>query len=87
MQFVSLCGILVMLGVCFAFSRDRGAIKWRLVGTGLLLQAVLGFTFLYWGAGNEALRWLADRVKSFLELSQIGSSFVFGALAEPGEVR
>jgi CNT family concentrative nucleoside transporter len=86
MQFVSFCGILAMLAVCFACSRDRRAIKWRLVGTGLLLQAVLGLTFLYWSTGNEALRYVADRVKEFLELSQIGSSFVFGALAEPGEV-
>jgi len=86
MQFVSFCGILAMLAVCFAFSRDRKAINWRLVGTGLLLQALFGFTFLYWDTGNEALRYVAERVKAFLELSQVGSTFVFGALAEPAEV-
>jgi len=86
MQYLSFCGILVMLTVCYAFSRDRRAIKWRLVGTGLLLQAMLGIIFLYWGAGNEALRWVAERVKAFLELSQVGSEFVFGVLAEPGAV-
>lgn len=86
MQFVSLCGIFAMLAVCFAFSRDRRAIKWRLVGTGLLLQAALGFTFLYWGAGNAALRSVADCVKTFLELSQVGGEFVFGVFAQPGDV-
>ncbi|MBL8734826.1 MAG: NupC/NupG family nucleoside CNT transporter, partial [Planctomycetes bacterium] len=56
LRLVSLCGIAVMLAICFAFSKNRKAISWRLVGTGLLLQAVLGFTFLYWDAGNQALQ-------------------------------
>lgn len=81
LRLVSLCGIFVMLAICFAFSNNRRAIRWRLVGTGLLLQAVLGFTFLYWEAGNAALRRFGDGVDSFLKLSRDGSQFVFGQLA------
>ncbi len=84
LRLVSLCGIFVMLAICFAFSNNRRAIRWRLVGTGLLIQAVLGFTFLYWDAGNAALRSVGDGVDSFLKLSQAGSKFVFGSLAEGG---
>lgn len=80
LQFVSLCGIAVMLAICFVFSRDRRAIKWRLVGTGLAIQAILGLTFLYWDAGNAALRGVGNGVDKFLSLSTEGSSFVFGAL-------
>lgn len=81
LRLVSLCGIFVMMAICFAFSNNRRKIRWRLVGTGLLIQAVLGLTFLYWDAGNAALRRLGDGVDSFLKLSQEGSSFVFGPLA------
>ena len=83
LQLVSLCGIVVMLAICFAFSRDRRAIKWRLVGTGLAIQATLGLVFLYWDAGNAALRWVGDGVDKFLKLSNEGSYFVFNALTKP----
>lgn len=75
-----------MLAICFAFSRDRRAISWRLVGVGLVLQALLGFTFLYWDAGNAALRSCGDGVDRFLSLSKEGSYFVFNALTDPGTV-
>ncbi|HIE71008.1 MAG TPA: NupC/NupG family nucleoside CNT transporter, partial [Planctomycetes bacterium] len=48
LQLVSLCGIAVMLAICFVFSRDRSAIKWRLVRRGLGIQWVLGLVFIYW---------------------------------------
>jgi concentrative nucleoside transporter, CNT family len=86
LRIVSLGGIAALLAICFLFSRNRRAISWRLVGTGLLLQAVFGFTFLYWDAGNAGLRWFGGRVDEFLKLSQVGSTFVFGALAEGDKV-
>ncbi|MGE3174187.1 MAG: NupC/NupG family nucleoside CNT transporter [Planctomycetota bacterium] len=85
-RLVSLFGIAVILAICFVGSRNRGAISWRLVGFGLLLQAVLGFTFLYWDAGNRALQQFGHAVDSFLQLSKDGSGFVFNALAEPAVV-
>jgi concentrative nucleoside transporter, CNT family len=81
LRLVSLCGIAVVLAICFACSRHRGAIRWRLVGTGLLLQAVLGFLFLYWDQGNASLQAFGRGVERFLKLSQHGSEFVFGPLA------
>lgn len=86
LRLVSLFGIVAMLALCFAFSKQRRAINWRLVGTGLVLQAVLGVVFLYWDTGNAALRWVAGGVDSFLKLSTRGSEFVFGPLANNGDV-
>lgn len=83
LRLVSLCGIAVMLAICFAFSKNRRAISWRLVGMGLLLQAVLGFTFLYWNAGNRALQRFGQGVESFLGLAKKGSTFVFNSLTDP----
>ncbi len=85
-RLVSLLGIAVLLAVCFAFSRDRKAIAWRLVVVGILLQAVLGFLFLYWTTGNEALQGVGRGVDRFLQLSQEGSQFVFNKLADGSAV-
>jgi CNT family concentrative nucleoside transporter len=86
LRLVSLCGIFVMLAICFAFSNNRRAISWRLVGVGLLLQAILGLTFLYWGTGNAALRWFGGEVDGFLKLARGGTEFVFGPLAKSERV-
>ncbi|MBL8754246.1 MAG: NupC/NupG family nucleoside CNT transporter [Planctomycetes bacterium] len=86
LKLVSLGGIVVMLGLCYAFSVNRRAINWRLVGVGLLLQALLGFTFLYWTEGNRALQWFGGKVGAFLDFSLKGSEFVFGALTDIGGV-
>jgi CNT family concentrative nucleoside transporter len=82
LRLVSLCGIAVMLAICFAFSRNRKAIPWRLVGVGLVLQAVLGFTFLYWDAGNQALQAVGRGVNRVIDLGQEGAKMVFGSLAD-----
>jgi concentrative nucleoside transporter, CNT family len=82
LRLVSLCGIAVMLAICFAFSNNRRAINWRLVGVGLVLQAILGLTFLYWSAGNAALQAFGVGVDGFLKLARDGSEFVFGPLAK-----
>ena len=87
LRLVSLCGIAVMLALCFVFSKNRRAINWRLVGVGLVLQAVLGFLFLYWSAGNLALQKFGDGVSNFLALARDGSNFVFGPLAQGDKVR
>lgn len=81
LRLVSLCGIAVMLAICFALSNNRRAIRWRLVGVGLLLQAVLGFTFLYWDAGNQALQGVGRGVNAVIDLGQEGAKMVFGSLA------
>ena len=87
LRLVSLCGIVVMLAICFVLSKHRRAISWRLVGGALLIQAVFGMTFLYWDAGNEALRVVAGHVDTFLRHSLAGGEFVFGALADQDTVR
>lgn len=81
MRLVSVLGIVVILATCFALSRDRRSVSWRLVGVGVLLQAVLGLTFLFWNDGNAALQAVGRGFDRFLQLGQTGSEFVFGDLA------
>ena len=81
-RLVSLLGIAVILGILFALSRNRKAISWRLVITGLLIQGVLGLCFLRWEAGREGIFSFGEGVKAFLDLSKEGSLFIFGPLVE-----
>ena len=82
LRLVSLGGLFVILLLCYVGSNNRRAINWRLVGVGLLIQAVLGFTFLYWENGNAALRGFGQGVSNFLGLATRGTSFVWGSLAD-----
>ena len=81
LQFVSLFGILVILGLLFACSKNRRAIKWRLVLTGLGIQVVLGLTFLYWERGRLFLWDVGEGFKRFLDTASAGTDFVFGGLS------
>jgi CNT family concentrative nucleoside transporter len=86
LRLVSLGGLFVVLLLCYLASTNKRAIKWRLIGAGLLIQAVLGFTFLYWDAGNTALRSFGQGVSNFLNLATRGTSFVWGSLADGAEM-
>jgi len=82
LRLISLLGVFVLLGLCYAMSTNRRAVSWRLVGTGLLIQGALGAAFLYWERGNQWLQSVGEGVKEFLDLAQSGTAFVFGGLAD-----
>jgi len=41
-----LLGVIFLIGVCYAFSNNRKAIDWKLVGTGLLIQFTFAFLII-----------------------------------------
>jgi CNT family concentrative nucleoside transporter len=86
LRLVSLGGLLVLCGLCYLLSKERRAVSWRLVGVGLLIQAVLGGLFLYWDAGKAWLYSVGEGVKDFLALSAQGTNFVFGVLGTGGPI-
>ncbi len=79
----SLLGILLILGTCYALSRSRQAIRWRIVGWGLGLQFLIALFVLRTGAGYWLLNKASNGVVWFLHFSFEGSQFVFGPLGDP----
>ena len=76
-RFTGLLGILAVLGVCYAFSKDRKAIQPRVIAWGLGLQ--LGFAFLV--LRTPVKDWfltLSAGINKVLGYSVEGSKFVFG---------
>ncbi len=80
---IGIAGILVILGIAFALSTDRRAIRLRVVGAAFALQAVIATIVLYWGPGRAALAGASAGVSALLGYSQKGTEFLFGKLAAP----
>ena len=54
-------GIAVLLAICFALSRNRKAIDWKLVGMGMTMQIVLGILILKVPGVSGVFDWVADK--------------------------
>ena len=78
-----LAGILVILGVAFAFSTDRRAIRPRVVGAAFGLQVAIAVLVLYTSGGQFALGTLSGGVSNLLGYARAGTTFLFGPLANP----
>jgi CNT family concentrative nucleoside transporter len=77
-RMVSALGLLVFLGLAFFFSTNRRAIRWRTVLWGLGLQILVAVFIIKTPVGFAAFQFVGGLVKSFLDFSDAGASFVFG---------
>lgn len=81
-RFTGLIGIALIIGLGFAVSHNRKAIRWSVVAWGLGLQLAFGIFVLRVPLGQELFRKLGDFVGAILAFSYAGSSFVFGELGK-----
>ena len=84
-RFTGLLGLIVFLGLAYAFSTDRRAIRWRTVAWGLGLQIIFAFLVIKWNAGQRILHSISTVITSLLGHSADGSSLVFGRIGTPGD--
>ena len=82
-RFTGLLGLFVLLGIAYALSANRRAIRWRTVLWGLTLQILFAFLVLKWSFGQAVLRTGSTAVTALLGHAVDGSRFVFGALGDP----
>jgi concentrative nucleoside transporter, CNT family len=80
----SLFGMVVILAIAWALSTDRKAIRGRTVAWGLGLQLVLALFVLKTPIGQEVFSWVGAKITRVLNLSYVGSDFVFGPLGVQG---
>jgi CNT family concentrative nucleoside transporter len=79
--FMSLVGMMVLLGIAFAASTNRKAIKLRTVGIAFLMQVIIGGFVLFFEAGKNVLASMSRAVSSVIGYANDGISFLFGPLA------
>ncbi len=81
-RLVGLLGIATMLGLAVLLSYDRKAINWKLVASGLGLQALFGVIILKTSAGQWVFQTIGDLITSLLGFQEQGARFVFGNLVQ-----
>jgi concentrative nucleoside transporter, CNT family len=79
--FRGLIGIVVLLLVAFLFSANKKAVDWRLVGIGVVLQAIFGFLITKVSFVALIFSGLSEAFVKFLSFSEDGAIFIFGDLA------
>lgn len=77
-----LFGLAVFLAIAVAFSSNRRAIDWRLVGTGLLLQFILAALVLHVGPVRYVIELMGKFFVELLGFTRAGTSFLFGSLMD-----
>ncbi|WP_304440271.1 Na+ dependent nucleoside transporter N-terminal domain-containing protein, partial [Oleiphilus sp. HI0067] len=78
--FISVLGILVLLGIGFLLSTNRGAVNPRTVFGALAIQIVLGALVLYVPIGREILNTITAGVAHVINYANEGIGFLFGGL-------
>lgn len=76
-----LIGMVFLIGVAYLFSTNRKAIDWKLVGSGLFLQLLLGTLLIKVPFINEAFSSVGKGFVVFLSFSAEGARFLFSDLA------
>ncbi|UXH45663.1 NupC/NupG family nucleoside CNT transporter [Rossellomorea vietnamensis] len=81
MQYLwGIMGIIVVMGIAFAFSKNKKRVNVRTVLGGLAIQLFFAFIVLKTSWGQEALKWLTEVVNAIINYSNEGITFLFGGL-------
>lgn len=76
-----LIGIIVILAFALLFSANKRAVDWRLVGIGVILQAVFGFLITKVDFVASIFAVVSRAFVKLLSFSEDGALFIFGDLA------
>ena len=80
---IGLAGMMVILLIAFALSVNRRAIRPRVVGAALVLQAGIAFLVLRTPWGRAAIGAMSHGVSNLLGYAKAGTDFIFGPIASP----
>ncbi len=81
-RWVSVLGLFTMLGIAWALSVDRKAIRWRPVAVGTLLQIVFALIILRTEVGRIAFDTVGNWINRLLSFTETGAAFLFGNLVQ-----
>ncbi len=79
-RLVSALGLAAILGICWAASNNRKAIRWRVVAWGMGLQLIFALAILKTRPGYLVFRWVSDAFTKLISFTDEGARFVWGWL-------
>jgi concentrative nucleoside transporter, CNT family len=77
-----LFGLAMLVAIAFAFSGNKRAVDWKLVGTGVALQIVFAAIVLKLPLGRDVFDAIATGFVKLLDFVNVGSSFIFGSFMD-----
>ena len=86
-RFIGILGMITMIGLAYAFSTNRRAIRYRTVAWGLGLQIAFAFLVMRWEYGRVVFEKLGAGANWLLGFAFYGSAFVFGDLGQKNSPR
>jgi concentrative nucleoside transporter, CNT family len=86
-RFMGILGMLTVLGLAYAFSANRQAIRYKTVAWGLGLQIAFAFLIMRWEYGRLFFEQLGAAANWLLDFAYYGTSFVFGDLGQKNSPR
>src|SRR6201987_5903457 len=86
-RFMGILGMLTVMGLAYAFSANRQAIRYKTVAWGLGLQTAFAFLIMRWEYGRLFFEKLGAAANWLLDFAYYGTSFVFGDLGQKNSPR
>lgn len=83
-NYIGIVGIVVLLGIAYAFSSNRKAINLRIVGAAFVLQAAIAAVVIYSEVGRKVIDKLSEGVLAVIAFSGDGIAMLFQPFADPG---
>src|SRR5712672_1760966 len=85
-RFTGLIGLVVLLGVAYALSTNRKAIRLRTIAWGIGLQFFFAFLVTKYSYGQIVMEKAGNAVNHLLSYGSEGAKFVFGTLGAGGPI-
>ena len=79
-RFVGVFGIILILGIAYAFSNNKKAISLKTIVPGFILQVLLAVFVLKVPLGQKIFHAIGMFIQKILDFSNEGGNFVFGVL-------
>jgi CNT family concentrative nucleoside transporter len=80
-RFTGILGMLTVLGLAYAFSANRQAIRYKTVAWGLGLQIAFAFLIMRWEYGRLFFEKLGTAANWLLDFAYYGTSFCISSAA------
>ncbi|KAF9154855.1 hypothetical protein BG015_011800 [Linnemannia schmuckeri] len=77
-RLISCLGLVVFLCITVLCSKNRKAISWKIVWTGIFMQYILGLLIIRWTVGYDVFQFISQQAENFLGYASEGREFIFG---------
>lgn len=83
---LNLVGIVVVLAICWLFSWNRSAVKWKVVAKALLIELIIAIAVVKVPIGKKIITVMSDALITVINCGGEGLSFVFGDLFDASKL-